>query len=331
MNTVAFGLRAQLAARLERGAFGWGALPFPAQRRITRPLARHAAYAHALIVTVGGATLGGSHKTPLVRALAKALCARGVRVAVAAHGYRASLDSDDAAAAGGGGEARYVNAHEHLSVVGDDALYLARALPEHTVVIGHSRAAAVAFAARAADVILVDGCLALSPRTADVRVLTLDAREPWGAGDRIASPAALQAAATHTVHVDELATTGTLALATRLQTQRVGVLTTIARPGRFLRTLAAHGVHPVVHARFGDHGPIRARDARSLAALGAEHGVGAWVTTEKCILHALAHVHAIAASGAQLHAWETHVYVPSALVHASLGRTGEERVVHDRA
>ncbi len=315
METVSFGLRAQLAARLERGSPWWSRW---LSGRVVRPLPREQAYANVRIVTVGGATLGGSHKTPLVRALATELAKRGARVAVVAHGYRASR----AHAA----EARFVDASDALSDVGDDALYLARALPARSVVLASSRRAALVFAARAgAHVVVLDGALAFSPRRADVRVLALDARDPWGAGDRIASPYALTKAATHVVHVTEAPCDQTLARAATWRGARVGVVTTIARPERFLRALAAYGVHPVLHARFGDHDPLSRTRAQALGALARSRGLEAWVATEKCMLHLLPHAQESALLTAPPYAWETRIAVPAAIVTAALGHDGSAR------
>ena len=101
----------------------------------------------ARLIGVGGATLGGSYKTPVAIALARALAAQGARVALVGHAYRARP-----------GRARWVEPHDDPREVGDDALYAARALSTSgaLVAIAPSRQAAVDFATARADCLIVD-------------------------------------------------------------------------------------------------------------------------------------------------------------------------------
>ena len=69
------------------------------------------------VITVGGATLGGSGKTPLAMACAAELAARGARVALVGHAYRANPRA-----------ARIVVPNDSLQEVGDEALLAARTL-----------------------------------------------------------------------------------------------------------------------------------------------------------------------------------------------------------
>ncbi len=124
------------------------------------------------MVAVGGATLGGSGKTPLAIACAEAM-ADGARVAYVAHGYRARPER----------AARRHAVDDDVATVGDEALVAARALAGRaSVVVAPSRQAALELAAERADVVVLDGVLqthtaprhALSPR----RSTPID---PWGA------------------------------------------------------------------------------------------------------------------------------------------------------
>jgi tetraacyldisaccharide 4'-kinase len=172
-----------------------------AQRRIVRPLV---CPPHVRSVTVGGATLGGSGKTPLAIACAAHLAACGARVAVVGHGYRARPL-----------RARVVRVDDRVDEVGDEALLAARsfhpvcgagddagAVSERAcVVVGPTRVAALGLAVRLADVVVFDGVAQTQPRPAALALLAVDPSEPWGhavagppRGDLVAPRAALLAA-----------------------------------------------------------------------------------------------------------------------------------------
>ena len=123
------------------------------------------------IVAVGGSTLGGSGKTPLAVACAAELARAGARVTLVGHAYRASP-----------GRARWVAPDDALGEVGDEALLAARALASlgGGVVVAPSRADAFALAARAADVLVVDGVAQLTPLPATLALLAVDGWAPWG-------------------------------------------------------------------------------------------------------------------------------------------------------
>src|SRR5580700_9814061 len=122
------------------------------------------------VVAVGGATLGGSGKTPLAIACARELAACGARVALVGHAYRARP-----------GRARRALPDDGLAEVGDEALLAARSLgSEVPVVVAPSRSLAVAEAARQADVLVLDGVLQIAPVRAALALLAVAAVEPWG-------------------------------------------------------------------------------------------------------------------------------------------------------
>jgi tetraacyldisaccharide 4'-kinase len=148
--------------------------------------------AGASVVGIGGATLGGAGKTPLTLALAQALARRGSRVAVVASGYRCRLSA-----------ARHIRPDDRASIVGDEALWLCRALWAERVhvVCGPRRDEALEVAAEVGGLIVVDGLLQARPQRLDLSVLVLDGARPWGAarcppaGDLRARPDRLLAAA----------------------------------------------------------------------------------------------------------------------------------------
>jgi tetraacyldisaccharide 4'-kinase len=170
-----FDVLARLGQRaLEEGTFR-SALSFA----LSSEWARHARVARPLrlpegvaVVGVGGPTLGGSYKTPLVLALSRAAAARGVRVAVVAHGYGGAAHA-----------ARRVRGTDAASDVGDDALWLARELEGMGVpVVVGPREGALGLAASLAPCVVVDALLQAAPVRLALSVLALDERAPFGAG-----------------------------------------------------------------------------------------------------------------------------------------------------
>ncbi|MFO0664426.1 MAG: tetraacyldisaccharide 4'-kinase [Polyangiaceae bacterium] len=258
-------------------------------------------------VAVGGPTFGGSYKTPLAIASAIALSNMGARVVFVGHGHGAKP-----------GPARIVKVHDDVRTVGDEALLAMQALSPFgiPVVVSEERGTALALAATLGEVLVVDGTVhvASSREGAVFRVLASSSSEPWGSGlvfplgDLRASPHAFRErgdylgyVAMHDAREAEDDVRGTLDLAAHASLElpplldgtaryasdpprirRIGVLTAIARPGRFLRALATRGIEPVVTLRAPDHrGNAVSAEARLLAE---RHGLDAWLTTSKCAL-----------------------------------------------
>jgi tetraacyldisaccharide 4'-kinase len=275
------------AARLLSAAWGLVAshgvvrpLPFPPGVRV---------------VTIGGATLGGSGKTPLAIACALELAAQrgGEDVALVGHAYR-----------GDPRRPRVVSPHEDdLREVGDEALLAARVLAPAgvPVVVAPRRADALALAAERARVLVVDGVAQTRPVRASLALLAVDAAEPWGragavppAGDLRAPRASLLAACDRVVRVgtDPLADArlvsrgawlgGSLLPWDVLARLRLGLLSALARPDRIVRGLASRGVALQATVRAPDHGPF---DWRSSRATGSRHLVDLWLASPKCALH----------------------------------------------
>jgi tetraacyldisaccharide 4'-kinase len=260
----------------------------PAARALVRRLD---APPRVRIVAVGGATLGGSGKTPLAVACARALASAGVRTAFVGHAYRARPQRP-----------RFVSPNDALEVVGDEALIAARALASVSaaVVVAPRREDAVGWAARSADVLVIDGVLQTAPRRAALALLAVDAEEPWGvaqtpppSGDLRAPIAALLNASDAVVAVGEERAgenppgarivsrgawlEGCLVAWEEMAHRRVGLACALARPARLLRFLARRGVKPVAIARGGDHRPIAPEAMRVPVDL--------WLATPKCALH----------------------------------------------
>ena len=252
-------MAARVARALERGAFagsmtrGLGRVVAPLWLR-PRPVR---APAHAGLVCVGGATLGGSGKSRLANAIAHAL-----DTIVVGHAYRA-----------GDRRARFVRADETLADAGDEALAAARA--GLRVVIGPTRQAAIDLAAHHADILVLDGPLLVThPRA--VSVLAVDEAQPWGsgevfpAGDLRAPQRELERVADFVVRVpSDVEIPSDLA-------RPFGLFTALARPERLIRAL-----DPDVVVSAPDHGPLSPKEARRLVS----STVTTWLATEKCATH----------------------------------------------
>ena len=238
------------------------------------------------VVCVGGATLGGSGKTRLAIASARALDDAGARVVLVGHGYRAR-----------GRAASVVDPSDAVESVGDEALVCARALGLRVpVVVGPTRASALECAARLRpDVLVLDGPLrvAIDPARC-LSLLAVDADEPWGsgrpppAGDLRADRDALIACADHVVPVDAAPTGARFAdreaTLVSLRGMRLGLFMAIARPHRLIRKLDEAGVRPEEIVQVPDHGPMT-EAARAVLLTPRARRLDAWIATEKCALH----------------------------------------------
>ena len=260
-----------LRARVERIAHGEGksplaralldlaALPLLLGRTRARRLSLPSA---ARIVTVGGASLGGSGKTPLAVACARFLASEGARVTFVGHAYgvhpRVALEIDQ---------------DTPLSVSGDEARVAYRQLRAAgvRVVVGPTRAEAMRCAASTSDVLVVDGGLGL-PAT-----VSLLAIGPEDGGLAVALLARRADRVVPTVASSRVEAIDGDGLEVPLAGLRYGLVTAVARPGRVLRSLAAHP--PVVHLSLGNHAshaPLPVLDG-----LTKRHGLDAWLATEK--------------------------------------------------
>jgi tetraacyldisaccharide 4'-kinase len=252
----------------------------------------------ARIVAVGGATLGGSGKTPLAVAVTRHLVRCGGRVALVGHGYGARRE-----------RARRVGPTDAVDEVGDEALLAARALAPLgvPVVIGRTRQEALDVALGDADIAVMDGTLQVGPVHAHLSLLALDGVSPWGSaacppsGDLRARREALIALCDRSVliggsndaceGVDRVEVVGRGALVggrllgwQELRQHRVGLATAIARPDRVLSTLRSHGVDPVVVVSHADHAGVGPRQIAEMARMGGDAHVTLWLSTPKCAL-----------------------------------------------
>ena len=299
-------LEARIAAQLEqgRGLDGsrepgpLGELGARLYEQLQRRSARRALLLPASVsaVAIGGATLGGSYKTPLAIACAKALRESGASVVLVGHGYAATPTC-----------ARRVTRMDPRNAVGDEALLAVSVLApfDIPVVVAERRSSAIAYASTLGDVLVVDGTTHLRGGAKLLRVLSVAASEPFGSGrvfplgnlrasketllgsaDCLA-PIAIDDSNDDAEHADAAALAhlqwpSSLAAPQLKPDARFGLFTAIARPDRVLRALRNRGVHPHVVLQAPNHrGETFVTEARRVAAA---HALDAWVTTSKCAL-----------------------------------------------
>jgi tetraacyldisaccharide 4'-kinase len=275
------------------------------ERTVVRRLS---APGHVAIVGVGGATMGGSGKTPLAIECAAELARGGARVVLVGHAYRAAPR-----------RARYVSPGDALDEVGDEALLAARVLAPlgARVVVAPTREAAMALAGTGADVLVLDGIAQLAAARVALSLLAVDARDPWGRPPSLPPRGTLRApvptllAACDVVvpiggepekplgaglgrsvwpatieSTGALAHTGPPLTWETLRPLRVGLLVALGRPERLVRFLAQRGIVPraIVWAR--DHGPFGLHARGRVALASRFRGIDVWLATPKCALHA---------------------------------------------
>lgn len=259
---------------------------------------------------MGGATLGGSGKTPLAIALARAIARRGEPVILVGHAHGAKP-----------GRARIVRPDDEVREVGDEALVAARALEgtRAKVVVAESRAAAVLFAAEHGQLLVLDGPLQARPKRAYRSLLAVDSTHPWGSGrcpplgdlraDReslLAScdavvaigkqaPLASDFPSREVVHwplgIDHaLMPSNERSSLSELRGLRLGLLLGIARPSRLSNELEGEGIVPLCQLRFGDHRFPSRGLLRKATDLAREKRLDAWLATPKCRTRLPSHV-----------------------------------------
>jgi len=253
------------------------------------------------VISVGNVLVGGTGKTPVVRALAERLLAQGRPVAILSRGHGREATADVRVEGPPWPEA---------ARCGDEPLMLARGLPAAKVWVGGDRVALARLAARCGSAVaLLDDGFQHWRLARDVDVVVVDEavglgnghllprgplREPaWALGR--ASLLWVRAAETpvpvpwpsgvprvRALHGprDLVDPEGEVHPADVLRGRRVVGFAGIGRPSGFRRTLEGLGAEVVGFTGFPDHHPFRAEELRALERQAS--GAGAWlVTTEK--------------------------------------------------
>lgn len=218
------------------------------------------------VIGIGGATLGGSGRTPLAIAVARALGA-----ILVGHGYRGRVRTP-----------RFVSVDDDPREVSDEAILCARAVP---TVVGR-RQDALDFAAEHARVLVVDRLLQTRPHRLAYSLLAVDAEEPWGSGttlpfgDLVGRREHLLAACDEVVPISRAVTLPPIP-----RGARVGVVTSMARPHRLRSALGALDVRVFIE-RY-DHAPLRA------AHIFDRGDVDVWLVDQKTDVHLAGRRHAL--------------------------------------
>lgn len=240
----------------------------------------------ANVICVGNLTAGGSGKTPVTVAIARALTARGLRPVILSRGYRGRIR----------GPAFVDPEASSAADTGDEPLLLARAAP---VIVARNRAHGAQLAdAEGFDVIVMDDGHQNFGVDKDLSIVAVDAETGFGNG-RV-----LPAGPLREPVAQGLARAGAVILAgdgmpplpgfngpilrahlvpadtEGLKGKQVIAFAGIGRPQKFFDTLQRLGVTIIEACRYADHHAYTASDIARLKAKARDHGA-MLITTEK--------------------------------------------------
>jgi tetraacyldisaccharide 4'-kinase len=282
-----------VGARLHRAAYARGLL--------------HSVQLSCRVVSVGNLVVGGSGKTPMAAWLAKALHRRGNRVVLASRGYaRRGREKVEVVSDG-----RFLSSSAEAA--GDEPILLAAHAPGVPVLVGPDRGVVGmrAVSAFGAQILILDDGFHHHRLTRDLELLCFDGvaglgnRRVLPRGPLREFPSALRLADALAViegplrEADEALLARFAPDARRFEVKRrpvgvrrlaggewgppqdlagaeVGLLSGIAQPDSFRRTVESLGAQVIAERRFPDHHRYRERDLRSL-----EKEAPTWLTTEK--------------------------------------------------
>lgn len=285
-----------LGARLHRVFMRWtsGTRPRPA----------------CAIVSVGAMTVGGAGKTPLAARLAAGLRGRGWRVVLASRGYKGKA-RDPVTVVSDGSHVR-----AQASEAGDESLVLAAHAPGVPVLVGRDRNVVghAAVSRFGAEILVLDDGFQHHRLARDLDIVSLDGRSGLGNG-RVLPAGPLREPRSSLRHADWIclvdgeggAPPGAERWLAKLERakrfvfrarrrpsalfsldgqerralgelvgRRVGLISGIARPASFRRSVESLGAVVVRERRFRDHHAFAPRDLR-----GLDPDVELWLTTEK--------------------------------------------------
>ena len=221
------------------------------------------------VVSIGNVVCGGTGKTQLVIVLAKMLMQKR-RIAIVSRGYPVFR-----------GKPKEVKAQSAPHVCGDEAVLLARRLPEALVVVGKSRVEAAKLAMkRGAEIVLLDDGMQHRRLRRDVEIGMGPSVGHYLPRGRLRDlPSRLKRAQLHLEEADmKIRPVGVFSLTGEaIETpKRVSLFCGIGNPKRFVKTVEELGCE-IVQTRFlADHETIGEKEIATLA-----QGVDAVVCTEK--------------------------------------------------
>ncbi len=239
----------------------------------------------ACVVCVGNLTAGGTGKTPVAIAIARALIARGRKPFFLSRGY------------GGRLRGPILVMPEHTATdVGDEPLLLASAAP--VVVSRNRREGAQLATEHGADVIVMDDGHQNFTLAKDLSLVVVDAEQQFGNGHILPAGPLREFVGQGLARADAVVIVGSGGLelpgfggpilrahmthvdVPELKGRRVVGFAGIGRPEKFFRSLQAFGAEIVATKRFGDHHIYSLSEiARLKAKARSENAL--LVTTEK--------------------------------------------------
>jgi tetraacyldisaccharide 4'-kinase len=127
---------------------------------------------------VGNITLGGTGKTPLVAALAKELCRKGLKAGILSRGYKGAKEGRGGVVSDG------KRIYQTPLEAGDEPFMLAKMLPSIPVVVGKKRyeMGGYAYERFGMDVLILDDGFQHRRIKRDVDIVLIDARGGFGNG-----------------------------------------------------------------------------------------------------------------------------------------------------
>ena len=235
------------------------------------------------VISIGNITLGGTGKTPVVMALARAMQQRGYAVAVLLRGYGTKRRTPILVTPG----ASYAE-------VGDEALEYAHQLEQVQIWVGSNRRLSARQAIdQGATLLLLDDGLQHWPLARDLDVTLLDVQHGLGNG-QVFPAGPLREAARQLGRADLLVVTGTgvgveaqlpwpsqkpkyslrfqLAIPDGLQGRPVVAFCGIGLPQKFFQALSALGLQLTVQESFPDHHPYAEAELEHLLAVAQAQG-----------------------------------------------------------
>ena len=239
----------------------------------------------AKVVCVGNLTAGGTGKTPIALAIARALIARGKNPVFLTRGYGGKVKGP-----------AFVAADDRATHVGDEPLLLAAVAP---VIVSADRAAGARLAEEHGfDVIIMDDGHQNFSLAKDLSLIVVDAETGFGNNRVLPAGPLREPVAQGLARADAVIVSGTgnpplgdfakPVVRVRLvqdknalrEGARVIAFAGIGRPAKFFAALAGMGVEIVEQRPYGDHHVYtQAEIARLKARARAEHAL--LVTTEK--------------------------------------------------
>lgn len=221
------------------------------------------------VVCVGGATAGGSGKTPIVHAVIKLIRDEGIfeNPAILTRGYGGALK---------GPTLVDLSAHS-AGDVGDEALL--HALHAPTIVSRNRVQGALLAAAMDADVIVMDDGLQNNSLAKDFTLLVLDKTVGTGNGYVIPAGPLREPLEDAIARSDAIVHTGTpRVISDHDKTGKYFGFAGLAYPEKFKNTLAQNGFSLAGFKSFPDHHPYSDTD---IAGLKQQAGAATLITTEK--------------------------------------------------